>query len=126
MINMIIKELLKNEVKLEKRIEKIIKYFQDNFSKIKIFVSFIDATGKHGNQLTQLLNTTQNLEITSAEMSKLLNEDGQILEGKIEIHSDQKHLITISISDGMNIDLIEFDFQIPDTIIHPYKIINDA
>lgn len=108
--------------KLEQRIWKLIKYIVGVQKKIEICVSYVDATGKYGNELTQKLNDHFELIITSENLFELLNEDGQVIEGDFKISLNNKVIVKIEISDGRYVDVYEDGFEFPDHVLGKYKI----
>jgi hypothetical protein len=64
----------------------------------------IDATGKFGDQLTQKLNKQETLQLTRSEILSLLNEDGQVLELDILIHSPKN--FEIIVRNGYHVDIL--------------------
>lgn len=122
----VFKELILGEKeKLEGRASKILHHACYGYPERRIFLTSIDATGLIGNKWTQLLNGNQTLEIGFDEIEKMLKEDGQIIDGSIEINSGTDKLVEIRFSDGVYLDVVEYLLQVPDEIVGDYKIITD-
>lgn len=118
------KELLfeKNE-KTEIRISSIVSFIIKQYPSISIYVSQLDATGKLGNELGQRLNEIDRLLVPNDHLINLLNEDGQVFEGTIELIVEKGiKEVSIQIQDGICVDIYETNLVMPDEIIGNYRL----
>ena len=118
------KELLflENE-KTELRICSIVSFIIKQYPSISIYISQLDATGKLGNELTQKLNEIDRLLVPNDHLINLLNEDGQVFEGEIELIAEKGiKEVSIQIQDGICVDIYETNLVIPDEVIGNYRL----
>jgi hypothetical protein len=113
---------ISNDETLEKRLSSILNYIIAAHYPTELSISDLDATGKFGNQLTQKVNSNEEISISDEELLTLLNEDGQILEMNLNISSAAASF-RIIIRDGTDLDMLG-DVHLPAGIIGQYTQID--
>ena len=95
-----------DDERLESRVLAITEHVTAPLEQTSWSVEDIDASGPLGNKLTQLLNETRPVRITTRALSEVLNEDGQIIEMDATLEKDGDRVLRIVVRDGISVDVL--------------------
>jgi hypothetical protein len=91
---------------LETRLASIVEYLESSLGRVSWQLSDLDATGPRGDELTQMLNQKGQLNISSADLLRMLREPGQVIELDAQWLREGERIVQLIVRDGTSVDVL--------------------